>query len=268
MNLKHTILFRDYPEFAEEIEVAKKYFQVIHLRTHLPYNQVVIPRYMYGDMRELFLDIKWCQCCGINSYRQYKWVESFEYYETLKDVTFETWDDSNFYRAPEGEYIVKGRNKSKKEFFNKFMYVRNKLEAVKIANLLMTDSFILEQGIIYRKYTPLKTFEIGINGLPFSNEWRFFFYKEKLLCYGYYWIQAEDALSQEISQRGLDFARQVAKMVSGNATFYSMDTAELAGEPDRWVLVELNSGEQSGLSLCDPHELYSNLRNTLDEEIA
>jgi len=195
----------------------------------------------------------------INSYQQHRWIADFEYYEHLKDYTPETWDDYTFSQANEGKFIIKGRTNSRKYEWNKLMFASNKKQAMVIAGELMKDGLIGPQGVIYRKYIPLKTFEIGLNDLPFTNEFRFFFYKEHLLSHGYYWSSAEENViaNASISSDGIDFARKIAKIASEHVNFFVLDIAEK--EEGGWILIEVNDGQQSGLSENDPHVLYQNL---------
>ena len=43
--------------------------------------------------------------------------------------------------------------------------------------------------------------------------------------------------------------------------FFVMDIARTA--EGKWIIIELNDGQQSGLSNVDPEELYSNLAKAL-----
>jgi hypothetical protein len=143
------------------------------------------------------------------------------------------------------------------------MFASNKKQAMIIAGELMKDVLIGPQGVIYRKYVPLKTFEIGLNDLPFTNEFRFFFYKEHLISHGYYWSSAEESVidNATITLDGIDFAIKMAKIASEHVNFFVMDIAEK--EEGGWILIEINDGQQSGLSENDPHVLYQNLRKFL-----
>ena len=256
--MEPVILFRTDWTTEEEFRIAEKYFPVVKSRS-LCKNQIVIGRYSCLPFyRELEEDLKYNDCKLVNSYEQHRWIANFDYYNVLKDYTFETWDDTNFCFAPEGEYVVKGRTNSRKFQFKKMMYAPNKRIALEIAcELINNDPMILEQGIIYRKYVPLKTFEIGMNGLPFSSEYRLFFFGDRELCNGYYWSLAENAEKYETPDEGIIFAKKIATIVSEYTKFFVLDIAEK--EAGGWVLVEINDGGCSGLSMCNPGELYKNL---------
>ena len=68
---------------------------------------------------------------------------------------------------------------SKKHNWATHMFAETKHDALKLAQRLKDDDGeIREQGVVYRKYVPLRTFEIGLHGLRHTNEWRCFFYRD------------------------------------------------------------------------------------------
>lgn len=270
---KPIILFRNSMAEENELEICSKYFDVITSRSdkRLQKSHLVIGRYsvlpyyseLVDDIRPSYL---------INSYQAHKYIANFEYYNMLKDVTPESWDDTNFYLCEhKGPFIVKGRTNSKKMQWSRCMFAETKRDAMRIAGDLIEDQHIGSQGIIYRKYIPLETYETGMNGLPFTNEWRLFFLGTKLLSYGYYWSIASDE-SKAIALRlggisgGLDFAHRVAhKIYDANPAlnFYVMDIARTTD--NKWIMIELNDGQMSGLGENDPNVLYENLYKNLTE---
>lgn len=252
------ILFRKALADEDEFDIASKYCNITTTR-ELCKDELVVGRYSvlpyYKEQEE---GLKQNNCTLVNSFRQHNWIAKFEYYEQLKDYTFETWDDYSIcYCKYDGPFVVKGRTNSRKSKWNTLMYAKDKSTAFKIGSELSNDPIIGEQGLIYRKYVPLETFEIGINGQPFTNEWRLFYYKGKLLSYGYYWSQAEDANSHYLSLKGIEFADEVANIAKDYTNFFVLDIART--EKGDWILVEVNDGQMSGLSMCNPHELYRNL---------
>ncbi len=258
-----SILFRNSRGLHEELETAKKFFPVFNSRI-LCKNQLVIARYSaLPNYQELEYDLKLNGSKLINTWDQHKWIANFEYYEYLKGFTPETWTEDTWrFCEYEGPFIVKGKTNSRKYQFNTHMFAKDKPAANKISSELRNDMFLGDQEVIYRKYVPLKVFEIGLGGLPFANEWRFFYYKEKLLSYGYYWSIAEDITSPKIDAEGLDLANNIAKIASTHVNFFVMDIAEK--QDGGWILIELNDGQMSGLSENNPEELYSNLARELN----
>jgi hypothetical protein len=254
------LLFRKDVDSAEEFEIARQYFDVIEYRTDCPDGVLVIGRYsVLPYYRELEVDLRKMGGILVNSYRQHSWIANFEYYDVLKEFTPESWDDYDFphCRYP-GPFVVKGRTNSRKHEWNTKMFAPTKRDALLISGELMKDGLIGPQGVIYRRHVPLKVFETVINGLPFSNEWRFFFYKEELLSYGYYWSSAED-VNRVLEPEGVAFAKEVAKIAAKHVNFFVLDIAEK--EDGGWILIEVNDGQMSGLSENDPHVLYRNLKN-------
>lgn len=209
---------------------------------------------------ELVKDLSVLECSTINSLNQHKFIANFDYYNVLVENSIntpESWDDTTFRNAPEGEYIVKGAMSSKKWQWNKKMYASSKKEALNIAGEISGD-FYEPQKIIYRKYVPLKHNEVGINGLPFAYEWRLFFYKQTLLTSGYYWDIAQE-IDIPTPNNVFNLALNAARVLSHYTNFFAIDVALTNDEVP--IVIEVNDGMRSGLSLCDPNELYRNLAN-------
>jgi|GEM_PF-957738 len=263
MNRKPHILFRSGNlEGEAELQVAEKYFPCSRYRSHTPADSLVIARYSalpYYD--ELVKDLATKNSVLINDSQQHHWISSFDWYHDLTEFTPESWFDSDFYKcAHPGPFVVKGRTNSRKHQWNQLMFAPTKQDASKIASQLMSDPLISEQGVVYRKYVPLRLYETcEASGLPFSHEFRCFFYKTTLLCAGYYWSSATNAHLPTISSAGLNFAKKVAERAAKHANFFVLDVAEKAENSDEWVLIEVNDGQQAGPSECDLEELYSNL---------
>jgi hypothetical protein len=256
------ILFRRLSESWEqpELESAKKYFEVSETRIGLQ-NRVVIPRYSaYPFYRELERDVKLQGSELINSTHEWYFVANFNYYIHVKDFTPKTYFSLQDVPKDESmQFVVKGRTKSKKEDWNTRMFANGYTQAAEITCELMKDNEIFRQGVIVREFVPLKVLEEGINGLPFSNEWRFFYYKNQRLTNFYYW-QISDKFGT-IDQAGLEFADKIANILSEYCTFFVIDIAEKA--TGGWTLIEMNDGGSSGVAEDHADELYSNLSKKL-----
>lgn len=266
--MKSVILYRrDYhknPIVDGELEVAQKYFNCVEQRSEVPPGALVICRYSsLPYFEELERAVQNAGGKLINSYRQHRWIANFDYYDEIKDFTFPTWSEEQFADCEyDGPVVVKGRTNSKKHEWNSLMYAANRADALAISNELRKDPLVGQQGLIYRKYVPLKTFEIGATGLRFTNEFRFFMFKDKTLSHGYYWSEARDTSLGKIDPDAFELIDSVSKICSKRVNFYVIDIAEK--ESGGWLVVELNDGSMSGLSKCDPEELYNNLRSALD----
>lgn len=253
------VLFRQSQDNIEEYKICSKLFKTVKLRTECP-DGLVIGRYSvlpyYSEVEQDLLNKG---AYLINNKQQHNYIALMEWVKDLKDLTPKTYNRFTWPSAPSGPYIVKGETNSKKSQWNTMMYAPDKLEANRIATKLACDGLIGEQQIVYREYIPLKTLEVGINGLPFSNEWRFFFYKEKELCRGFYWSCSEKM--GKINKRGIETAHHCAKIIAKYTNFFVVDVAET--EKGDWICIEVNDAQMSGLSECNAYELYFNLKNAL-----
>lgn len=260
------ILFRKDISTEHEFNIAKTYFHCEELRSKVKEHQLVIARYSaLPYYRELELDLRTKESLLINSSLQHSWIANFDYYEDLKDYTFESWLEKDYpYSGYRGPVIVKGRTNSRKHQWSKMMYAPTREDALSIASELANDPLIGPQGLVYRKYTPLKTFEVDpISLLPMTNEWRLFFLGEQLLSYGYYWSIASEEIvnTAKLPEEGLSFAKEIAKIAALHCNFFVLDIAEKV--EGGWILVEVNDGQQSGLSCNDPDILYKSLSTAI-----
>lgn len=274
--MKPIILFRKSRDLEEEFSIAQKYFEVVESRVNIP-NRLVIPRYSALPFySELERDLKLQGSRLINSHLDHQYIANFDYYYDLNEepVGFDSKNKPLFLtpesvfelsKIPEWEngYVVKGRTNSRKHQWNGKMFVKTRQEAIELAlELEQNDSLVREQGFVVRKFEPLKVFEYGINGLPFSNEWRCFFYKEELLTVGYYWTIAQNVPKPEsLPPEALQVAQQAAKILSQRIDFFVVDIAETID--GRWIVIEVNDGQMSGLSDNDPEVLYKKLSEVL-----
>ena len=259
---KPILLFRNYNWNKEERETASQYFDLTNSRVNLK-NRLVIGRFSTVPFyHELQNDLKLQESELINSTLEHQYIANFDYYYDIEDYTPKTYFDIT-HLPEQGPFFIKGRTNSKKHLgFNKTK-ANNKKEAIEIQGKLLEDPEYEQQGIIYRKFVPLKIIEKSvINDHHFYNEWRFFFYKNELLCYGYYWVNAENIPSNDqLPQDAIDFAKKIADIIKDRTNLFVVDIGQL--ESGEWIVIELNDGQQSGLSNCDPHEFYKNLAKAL-----
>lgn len=255
-----TVLFRKSRETEHEEEICREFFPTINIRAQIPWGNTIIGRYsVLPYYRELEADAKEFRASLINSWEQHRYIANFEYYYDVSRWTPRTWFDGEMQHCDcAGPFIVKGRTNSKKWKWDTKMFAEDKKAALLLGAELSADELIGPQGIIYREYLPLKRYETGINGLPFTNEWRCFFYKEKLLSYGYYWGCAEDASAAYFPSEAIDLAQEIAKVIARKTNFFVLDLAQR--ETGEWILIEVNDGQMAGLSLNDPRVLYRNLK--------
>jgi hypothetical protein len=261
--VKPVVLMRGSLAEENEFEICSQYFKTFRNRTECS-DSLVIARYSALPFyRELEQDLANHNSQLINSYQQHSWIANFDYYHELKEFTPESWFDYDFYHCQHpGPFVVKGKTNSRKFRWNEMMFAATKAEALRIAGELLVDGVIGEQGVIYREYVPLKTYEIGLNGLPFTDEYRFFFYKETMLAHGYYWSIAKD-VNLVAPADCILFAQTIAEIVAKFVNFFVLDIAQT--ESGEWILIEVNDGQMSGLSEVNPNELYQKLSLTVKE---
>lgn len=202
----------------------------------------------------------------LNSYSQHYLIANFEYYNYIKKYTPETF--FNLQDIPlDGPFVVKGVTNSRKFNWDTLMFAKTKFDAINIACDLDSDSLLSSQQKIVRRYVPLETFEIGVNGLRFTNEWRCFCYGTDVLSIGYYWSNSRDAEdinnNTKYRQEVEKFASKISKIMGEFVTFYAIDVART--ENGDWIVIEINDGQMSGLSMNDPDILYRRLQEKMME---
>lgn len=250
---------------SEEYDAACQYFDVVPIRTQIPPGRLVIPRYsMLPFPEEIDADVKQLGGCLINTLEEHRWVADIrEYVGTLEGITPRTW--TTWVDLPhQGSYIVKGTTNSKKWQWATRMFAPNWFDVPRVAARLMEDDFITSQGLVVREYIPLRKLGEGINGIPITNEWRFFVLDGQIVAEGYYWANEPDCCPGDPLQPPSG-ARQMAVEAIGRIQpfirFYVVDVAER--ENGDWIVIELNDGCQSGPSMIPPDLLYRNLANLL-----
>lgn len=260
---KPVILFRKYNWNKEEREIAAQYFDVVYSRMNLKDSLVVGRFSTLPFYHELQNDLLSVSSTLINSTLDHQYIANFDYYEDIKKHTPKTYFDVTHLPDDGGPFFVKGRTNSKKHLGFKKTKAANKAEAIKIQGQLLEDADYEQQGVIFREFVPLKIVEKNqIHDHHFFNEWRFFFYQDTLLCYGYYWVNAENIpTNDQLPQEAIDFAKKMASIIKEQSNFFVIDIGQK--ETGEWIVIECNDGQQSGLSNCDPHELYSNLAKCL-----
>jgi hypothetical protein len=268
------ILFRKNKWNEEEFNIASKYFDCITSRCQLDFPKLniaitttryqgVLGRYsVLPYYQEVNYDLGFFRHELINSPKQHKYIADFLWYNDVIEHTPQTWFHDLSQCDHDGPFVVKGKTNSKKNQWATKMFARDRKEALLIASELMSDDNIAQQGVIFREFVPLKTLEVGVGGMRFSNEWRFFFYKNKIIDYGYYWeIAEEDTINRaQMTAAGLDFVNKIANIISEHVPFFVLDIAQKE-DSDDWILVEVNDGQMSGLQCIDPEQFYCNLVN-------
>ncbi len=285
--MQPTILFRvqNSQQEKEEIQAAQDAgFKICFNLGQVAKNDLVLGRYSFypfyswivNSIEELDAKV----FCNISS--QDYVSDLGQWTRSLKELTPETWifGDGSFNLAPEGPYVVKGACNSRKFKWNDLMLASNKQEAVNIACQLSDDGLIGQQKIYFRKYIELKQFlPARWNSPPVSEEYRFFVFKQKIIVGGFYWSShweeivenyknwhSANSAIEYLPDHNLvpkEFLQEVINRIGNNCVFYALDVARTA--KDNWTVIELNDGQQSGLSMINPKEFYQNLYKIINE---
>ncbi len=258
--MENCILFRQGLGEEEEFSTASSLIEnVYEYRSQIPKDNLVFARYSVLPFYvELEKELKLKNSRLVNSYDQHCYIADIErWYNDIKEYTPETW--FTWADLDEGQFVVKGRTNSRKFQWDTSMFADGRTQLLEVINNLLKDDLISNQGLCIRKYIPLVTYEIGINGMRFTNEWRMFFYKEDLIDYGFYWSCYDGDRPSDIAPEGKRIAQEVASIISKHTNFFVVDMAET--ESGEWIVIEINDGQMSGLSDIDPVSFYVNLKN-------
>jgi len=262
------VYFRKNHDNSEEYDYCQKYFNTVTNRTKLQPNlkdNTVICRYSALPYNvEVAEDLFNLGLKPINSPVEHHYIASMEWVNDIKKYTFPTY--YNVTDIPNDAYpiVIKGKTNSRKFEWDTKMFAINREQVYNITSELLNDPLIGPQGLVYRQYIPLETYETGINNMPMTNEWRCFFYKGILIDYDYYWSCLDDLTKidyKDFENTGLFFVHSIAQQIKNYTNFYVIDVAkDLKGN---WWVVEINDGQMSGLSTIPIDRFYYNLHKII-----
>lgn len=266
------ILFRRSLVDNEEVEAAKKHFNVVFQHEEIPSGSLVIPRYSALPYYEYLEEgIRALGSSMINTYRQHRYVADMQnWYQDLRTSTPKTWFSlSEVYATrselkPDLSFVLKGSTNSMKQQWNTHMFAQTFDDISKVHSNLMVDSLIGTQPIYIRKFISLRKVGVKINGQPVTEEYRVFVLDGKILTKAFYWSEYYDVVApqdQDPTNIPEGFLSDVIANVGDSIRFWVVDVART--EKGSWMVVELNDGCQSGLSMTDPNQLYENLFRSL-----
>jgi len=266
--MKPIILYRESRETMHwgELVSATKYFDCMESRMLIQPDDLVVGRYsVLPFYREQERDIKLAGAQLINTFEQHNYIADLKnWVYDLKELTPETWD--RLEDLPDDcSFVLKGETNSRKHDWDTMMFAKDKEAACQVHSLLCKDGLIGYQDIYIRKYYPLKTYMIAIQGLPVTHEFRFFVCYGQVLCGGYYWSNHVDDLPAipNVDDVPREFLQEVINRVGNKANFYTIDVALTAD--GKWIVIELNDGQMAGIQENLPEDLYSNLRRVINE---
>lgn len=268
------ILYRGRDFEQHEIAAARKAgFLVVDSRCACGPNNVVVGRYsVLPYYLELQKDLAKVGARLINSYHQHQYIADIkEWYEDLQHLTPKTWFRLQDVPKDCAPFVVKGATNSKKFQWNELMFAKTWDGIGPIFSRLQDDGLIGGQDIYVRRYVPLKTYTTTFHELPITDEYRFFFYKGQVVASGYYWSCHFEDLQKaghrlDASNVPYPLIQEVGTILADKAPFVAVDFAQT--EDGRWIIIEINDGQMSGLSECKPEELYTNLFKLMEPELA
>lgn len=268
--MRYVVLYRhcNHPDDDKaEVEALQSAgFVYLTNRAKIQKNDLVICRYSAVPFyKELCQDLEDINATPINSFYQHQYICDLQnYVADLKELTPETW--SRLEDLPEDcAFVLKGETNSKKSDWKNSMFASNKKEAIEVYNRLSEDSLIGQQQIYIRKYVPLVTYMTGFRGMPITKEFRFFVYKGTIIVGDYYWSSHLDQLEQvpSVEEVPVSLLEEVIRRVKDKIDTFVVDVAQ--DVDGNWLVVELNSFQQSGLSTIDPKVLYQKLMENIVE---
>lgn len=257
------MLYRQDRDFdLEEREVAEAHFDVYTSRAAVPHDSLVVGRNsVLPYYAELQTDLYWRRSRLINDYSQHRKVADIWQWD-LDGLTFPVWTWEQYLRTGyEDKVVLKGTTNSRKGKWKTHMFACNPKEALQVRLRLLDDDLITQQGMVVRPFVPLRQLGETVHGMPVSEEYRCFMYRDQVLSVGFYWSSVLEDIEYrpDNSIVPTDLLAEVAERVDCPA--YVVDLARDAN--GRWWVVELNDLQMSGLSECDPDEMYGNLARCL-----
>ena len=144
------------------------------------------------------------------------------------------------------------------------MFAKSYADINQVHKNLTSDSLIGSQKIYVRKYVPLREVGTRIDGRPVTEEYRVFVLDGKILSKAFYWSEYYDVVKpedQDPANIPEGFLSGLVDAVGDSIRFWVVDVARTA--KGSWMVIELNDGQMSGLSLTDPCKLYKEMATIL-----
>ena len=271
---RYVILYRGRDFEEDELEAARAAgFVCTDSRMDLRQGDVCIPRYSalpYYEEQER--DMRCVGASMLNTKREHDYcADLLSYAEDLGSLTPKTWaSPSGVSQEEPGAFVLKGATNSKKFLWSSHMYAADRKAVIEVYSRLLDDTMICQQPIYVRRYVPLHCFQRSLWDLPITREFRFFVLDGTILSGGYYWASHYEELLDrgcdptllDPAQVPADFLQEAISRIKDRVRFFAIDVAEKF--EGGWIVIEVNDGQQSGLSMNDPVTLYANLKRVLE----
>ena len=157
---------------------------------------------------------------------------------TDNDDPFQAWSVSR--KLGDGPFVLKDYVKSAKHLWHDACFVpkgagRENFERI-ATNLRNEQGKLFHRGFVIREYVPLRRVGTSPREYPQCEEYRLFFWKQRLLTASHYHRQPENPV---------DWTPFVEIAGRFDAPFFSMDVA--LTEAEEWIVVDMGAGECSSL---------------------
>lgn len=263
------ILYRKYEaEYGDdEIACMERYFPITSHRTDIKKDDLVIGRYsvlpFYKEQEEDMLN---AGASLINSYAQHRYIADMgNWYNDLDGITPQSWPGYAFLPFYEqGPFVVKGETNSRRQKWFTHMFAADRTKLIQVVANLSDDPLLQNQTLWVRKFEEFKSYGEQVNGLPISDEYRFFVCDGHILSGGFYWSSCIEDIgaTPDVKSVPRDFLNAVIGHIGNKARYYALDVAQKKN--GEWTVVELNDGQMSGLSENKADDVFRNLRRVLD----
>lgn len=154
-------------------------------------------------------------------------------------------------------FFVKGNRQTNKH--NKHLCIIENYDMYKnLEKQWRVDSILHWQDIVIRKYIDLqKVDETSFPDMvPFSYEFRLFFWKNQLVTYGPYWTMGiQYTLNDSDKEKAFSLAQKAADII--DVPFLAVDIAKT--KQGKWIVIEVNDAQESGYVGVNRNELWQNI---------
>jgi hypothetical protein len=294
---KPVMLFRVLDEETrQEMEVASRHFMVTTSRCDhkILSGSLVVGRYsVLPHYREVEFDLSFRNSSLVHTWRQHRFIADIEQWYSALKFNNNMLEDDN--RIPEtwfrvedvplnqpGAFILKGRTNSRKDLWDTHCFAKDRADVSRVHNYLLDDREIASQGIVVRQYVPLANFShlgvTSIRGRPVTEEFRLFFFDGQYVAGGFYWSDSVDEIADVTNTfatdpgsfadppaAAIEFGQLIADQIREDAPFVCIDVARAA--TGDWTLIELNDGQQAGLSCIHPEHFYARLAELVRKKV-
>jgi hypothetical protein len=264
-NLIPVIYSRRDPSTEDELKAASKYFPVYRSLLDIPKNSLVLNRYsVWPFYWDLCADILRLGSVPVSRPNQVASTEdAWKIYMQLGSRTPKVWRRLEDLPDDGTQFVLKFGRFSKRDLWKTHMFAANKAEAVQVW-LRLKECAVGDEEIFIKEYKALDRLSDDNLGVPLSNEYRIFVFDDTIVDWNFYWESRKDEVDPVRIRKSLpvDFVQGCIDRFHGLLTFYAMDIA-LLEDQKTWTVIEVNEGQQSGLSGINPDVFYKRLHDSM-----